>query len=231
MTGGYGCGPVDVAQRASAAPHPLSTTPPQPKSPVAGHATNRPPAHAMASTGLAALPSQLASPGRLRRRAALSSASRSNLLLHCATKGTPAIFASRPESRLRVVRCLPIPSNRVRVCFCSWIAMQAGGDLQRAGGGADQHCAGDARPADEHTGGGRHGDAGAAGGQEGAGRGLRRQVPRQAAPGAGRFPPGLGRHCRQCTVTSGCHCYRTIQSVQLYLLLLLVVILCALHWS
>lgn len=213
MTGGYGCGPVDVAQRASAGPHPLSTTPPHPKSPAAGHATSPPaaPAHAMASTSLAALPSQLASTGRLRRRAALSSASRSNLL-HRATKGTHAIFASGPESRLP---CLPIPSNRVRVCFCRWIAMQAGGDLQRAGGGADQHCAGDARPADEHTGGGRHGDAGAAGGQEGAGRGLRRQVPRQAAPGAGRFPPGLGRYCRQCTVTLGFHCYCTSALVNL----------------
>lgn len=158
----------NVAQRASGGPHPLSTTPPHPKSLAAGHATSPPAAPsptAMASTSLAALPSQLASPGRLRRGAAVSSASRSNLLPHRATKGTARhfCFPSRepPASRV-VVRCLP--SNRVRVCFCRWIAMQAGGDLQRAGGGADQHCAGDARPADEHTGGGRHGDAGAAGG-------------------------------------------------------------------
>ncbi|PWZ52401.1 Uncharacterized protein ycf39 [Zea mays] len=41
----------------------------------------------MASTSLATLPSQLASPVRLRRRGALSSASRPHFLLHRATKG------------------------------------------------------------------------------------------------------------------------------------------------
>lgn len=92
-------------------------------------------------------------------------------------------------------------TGRVRSCCgCRRVAVPAGGDLQRAGSGADQHCAGDARPADEHTGGRRDGDAGAAGGPEGAGWGLRRQVPRQAAPSPGRFPPWLGRHSRQCRV-------------------------------
>jgi hypothetical protein len=90
------------------------------------------------------------------------------------------------------------PPDESQCCPCRWIAVQAGGDLQRTGGGADQHHAGDPRPADEHTGGGRHGDAGAAGGSQGAGRGLRRQVPRQAAPSARRFPQRLGRHRRQC---------------------------------
>lgn len=69
------------------------------------------PAHAMASTSLATLPSQLASPVRLRRRAALSSASRPHFLLHRATKGTPTILLPVPRatwavSRSRVTGCV-----------------------------------------------------------------------------------------------------------------------------
>jgi hypothetical protein len=97
---------VDVARRASAARHPFSTTPPHTKTPRrASHAA--PPtarAHAMASTSLAALPSQsqLASPGRLRRgRAAPSpSTARPRVLLHRAPKGTPGILDRMPRVKL-----------------------------------------------------------------------------------------------------------------------------------
>jgi hypothetical protein len=109
-----------------------------------------------------------------------------------------------PSPRLTQRAAHRRPMSHSTCCFCRWIAVQAGGDLQRTGGGADQHYAGDPRPADEHTGGGRHGDAGAPGGSQGAGRGLRRQVPRQAAPSARRFPQRLGRHRRQCRATLRC---------------------------
>jgi hypothetical protein len=129
-------------------------------------------------------------------------------------------------------------TGRVRSCCgCRRVAVPAGGDLQRAGSGADQHCAGDARPADEHTGGRRDGDAGAAGGPEGAGWGLRRQVPRQAAPSPGRFPPWLGRHSRQCRVkfavatASLSSFYFLVQLMLASLQILGVVILCALNWN
>jgi hypothetical protein len=197
---------VDVARRPSAARHPLSTTPPPPTQTKTQRRSHATPATAPPE------PWRRPASPRCRR----SFPPRAVSAAEAPSPRPPARGRARASSsatRLKV----PLPSPRLTqraahrrpmshstCCFCRWIAVQAGGDLQRTGGGADQHYAGDPRPADEHTGGGRHGDAGAPGGSQGAGRGLRRQVPRQAAPSARRFPQRLGRHRRQCRATLRC---------------------------